>query len=86
MVTTSSQHGLWLILSMLKYGEVSFSFSLFIDIHDWTEAKHDYTPNSATAESRDPKYTYSWLSSVCGEGLHLLRLCYMVASYQHITG
>ena len=27
-----------------------FSFSLFVDIHDWTEAKHDCRPFSAAAE------------------------------------
>ena len=30
-----------------------FSFSLLIDIHDWTEAKHDCKPFSAAAESPD---------------------------------
>ena len=29
------------------------SFSLFVDIHDWTEAKHDCRPFSAAAESPD---------------------------------
>ena len=40
-----------------------FTFSLFVDIHDWTEAKHDCKPFSAAAESPDAKETYSWLSS-----------------------
>ena len=40
-----------------------FSFSLFVDIHYWTEAKHDCKPFSAAAESPDAKETYSWLSS-----------------------
>ena len=39
-----------------------FSFSLFVDIHDWTEAKHDCKPFSAAAESPDAEETYSWLS------------------------
>ena len=30
-----------------------FSFSLLADIHDWTEAKHDCKPFSASAESPD---------------------------------
>ena len=41
-----------------------FSISIFVDIHDWTEAKHDCKPFSATEESHDAKETYSWLSSV----------------------
>ena len=32
-----------------------FSFSLFVDIHDWTEAKHDCKPFSAAAESPDAR-------------------------------
>ena len=40
-----------------------FSFSLLVDIHDWTEVKHDCKPSSAAAESPDAKETYSWLSS-----------------------
>ena len=40
-----------------------FSFSLLVDIHDWTEAKHDCKPFSAATESPDAKETYSWLSS-----------------------
>ena len=32
-----------------------FSFTLFADIHDWTEAKHDCKPFSAAAESPDAK-------------------------------
>ena len=40
-----------------------FSFSLLVDIHDWTEAKHDCKQFSAAAESPDAKETYSWLSS-----------------------
>ena len=40
-----------------------FSFSLLVDIHHWTEAKHDCKPFSAGAESPDVKETYSWLSS-----------------------
>ena len=40
-----------------------FSFSLFVNIHDWTEAKHDCKPFSAAAESPDAKEAYSWLSS-----------------------
>ena len=40
-----------------------FSFSLVVDIHDWTEAKHDCKPFSAAGESPDAKETYSWLSS-----------------------
>ena len=40
-----------------------FSFSLFIVIHDWTEAKHDCKLFSAVAEAPDAKETYSWLSS-----------------------
>ena len=42
---------------------IKFCFSLFIDIHDWTEAKHDCKPFSAAVESPDAKETYSWLSS-----------------------
>ena len=37
-----------------------FSFSLLVDMHDWTEAKHDCKPFSAAAESPDAKVTYSW--------------------------
>ena len=63
------------ILDTLKFGEVSvrdaiqkgvlsgLSFSLFVDTHDWTEAKHDCKSFSAAAESPDAKETYSWLSS-----------------------
>ena len=40
-----------------------FSCSLLVDIHDWTEAKHDCKPFSAGAKSPDAKETYSWLSS-----------------------
>ena len=40
-----------------------FSCSLLVDIHDWTEAKHDCKPLSAAAESPDAKETYSLLSS-----------------------
>ena len=40
-----------------------FSSSLFVNIHDWTEAKHDSKPFSAAAESPDAKETYRWLSS-----------------------
>ena len=40
-----------------------FGFSLFVDIHDWTEAKHDCKPFSAAAQSPDAKDIYSWLSS-----------------------
>ena len=36
-----------------------FNFSLFVDIHNWTEAKHDCKPFSAAAESPDAKKTYS---------------------------
>ena len=32
-----------------------FSFGLFINIHDWTKAKNDCKPFSATAESPDGK-------------------------------
>ena len=32
-----------------------FSFSLLVDIHDWTEAKHNCKPFSAAAESPDAK-------------------------------
>ena len=38
-------------------------FSLFIHIHEWTEAKHNCKPFSAAAESPDAKETYSWLSA-----------------------
>ena len=37
--------------------------NLFINIRDWTEAKHDCEPFSAAVESSDAKDTYSWLSS-----------------------
>ena len=40
-----------------------FSFSLFVNIHDLPEAKHDCKSFRATAESPDAKETYSWLSS-----------------------
>ena len=40
-----------------------FSYSLLVDMHDWTEAKHDCKPFSAAAESPDAKETYSWLLS-----------------------
>ena len=40
-----------------------FSFSLLVDIHDWTVAKHDCKPFSAAAESADAKETYIWLLS-----------------------
>ena len=40
-----------------------FRFSLLVDIHDWTEAKHDCKPFGAAAESPDAKETYSSLSS-----------------------
>ena len=40
-----------------------FSVSLFVLIHEWTEAKHDCEPFSAAAESPDAQKTYSWLSS-----------------------
>ena len=40
-----------------------FSFSLIVDIHDWTEAKHDCKPFSAAAESPDAMEIYRWLSS-----------------------
>ena len=36
----------------------AFSFSLFISIQDWTEAKHHCKPFSAAAESSDAKYSY----------------------------
>ena len=39
-----------------------FSFSLFVDIRDWIEAKHDCRPFSAAAESPDEKEIYSWLA------------------------
>ena len=39
-----------------------FSFSLFVDIHDWTEAKHACNPFSAAVDSPDARETYSWLS------------------------
>ena len=32
-----------------------FSFSLFVDINDWTEAKYNCKPFSAAAESPDAK-------------------------------
>ena len=38
-----------------------FTFSLFINIHDWTEAKHDCKPFGATDESSDAKESYSCL-------------------------
>ena len=51
--------------SILRNSVLSgFSFSLFIDIQDWTEAKNDCKPFSAAAESPDAKETYSWLFSV----------------------
>ena len=34
-----------------------FSFSLFIDVHDCTEAKHNCIPFNAAAESPDAKDT-----------------------------
>ena len=40
-----------------------FSFMLFVDVHDCTEAKHDCKPFSAAAESPDAKESYSWLPS-----------------------
>ena len=49
---------------MRRYSVLSgFSFSLFVDIHDWIEAKHDCRPFSAAAELPDGKEIYSWLSS-----------------------
>ena len=41
-----------------------FSFSLFDDIHDWTEAKHDCRPFSAAAESPDKKETQLAIISI----------------------
>ena len=32
-----------------------FSFSIFVNIHEWTEAKYDCRPFSAAAESPDAK-------------------------------
>ena len=40
-----------------------FSFSLLVDIDEWTEAKHYCKPFSANADSPDAKETYCWLSS-----------------------
>ena len=40
-----------------------FGFSLLVDIHDWTEAKHDCKSFSSPTESPDAKETYSCLSS-----------------------
>ena len=40
-----------------------FGFILFVDIDDWTEAKHDCIPFSAAAEFPDAKETWSWLLS-----------------------
>ena len=40
-----------------------FGFSLFINIRDWTEAKHYCKAFGAAVESPDAKDTYSWLSS-----------------------
>ena len=40
-----------------------FSFSLFIDIHDWTEDKHNCKLFSDAAESPDAKDTCSCLSA-----------------------
>ena len=40
-----------------------FSYSLFIDIHDWTDAKHNCKPFSPAAESPDENETYSSISS-----------------------
>ena len=35
-----------------------FGFSLFVDIHDWTEAKHDCRSSSAATDFPDErKYT-----------------------------
>ena len=42
------------IFALLRFLS-GFSFSLFVDIHDWTEAKHDCRPFSAAAESPDEK-------------------------------
>ena len=41
----------------------SFSFSLFIDFHDWTGTKHSCKAFNAAAEFPDEKETYRWLSS-----------------------
>ena len=40
------------------------SFSLFFDIEDWTEAKHDCKPFSVAAESPDAKDTCRCLEMV----------------------
>ena len=44
-----------------EFSFIWVQFSLFIDIHDWTEAIHDCEPFSAAEESPDTKETYSWL-------------------------
>ena len=48
-----------------------FSFGLFVDIYDWTEAKRYCKPFSAAAEYPDAKETYSWLPAVCPDILPL---------------
>ena len=47
----------WEVFAPLSFipNKEEFSFSLFIDIHDWIEAKHDCKPFSAAAESPDAK-------------------------------
>ena len=40
-----------------------FSFSLVVNIHEWTEAKLDGKPFSAAAQSTDAKERHSWLVS-----------------------
>ena len=54
-----------------------FSFSLFINIHDWTEAKHDCKPFSAAAEYTPPppmqrKHTADYHQHRANLELHLM--------------
>ena len=64
-----------------------FSFSLFVYLHEWTEAMHNCKPFSAAAELLDTKDTYSWLSSAyrwwgiaCPEIMLLSKVVWMVKS------
>ena len=51
-----------------------FSFSLFVDIHDWTEAKHGCKLFSVAAESPDAKETPNQIKF---QKVHI-HLCYAV--------
>ena len=38
-----------------EFSFICVHFQLFVDIHDWTEAKHDCKPFSAAAETPDER-------------------------------